>query len=83
VLDSTKLDKPKTSDLAKHVAKLGLSRALVIDGAEVNKNFGRAAANLRGIDVLPQQGINVYDILHCDTLVLTRGAVSHLEERLK
>ena len=83
VLDSTKLDKPKTSNLAKYVAKLGLSRALVIDGAEVNENFSRAAANLRCIDVLPQQGINVYDILLCDTLVLTRDAVSHLEERLK
>ena len=83
VLDSTKLDKPKTSDLAKHVAKLGLGRALIIDGAEVNENFSRAAANLRCIDVLPQQGINVYDILLCDTLVLTRDAVSHLEERLK
>jgi len=83
VLDSTKMSKPKTSDLAKHLAKLGLDKALVIDGAEVNENFGRAAANLRGIDVLPQQGINVYDILRCDTLVLTRDAVSHLEERLK
>jgi large subunit ribosomal protein L4 len=83
VLDSTKLDKPKTSDLAKHVSKLGLGRALIIDGAEVNENFGRAAANLRGIEVLPQQGINVYDILRCDTLVLTKDAVSHLEERLK
>ncbi len=83
VLDSTKLAKPKTSDLAKHLAKLGLDRVLVIDGAEVNENFGRAAANLQGIDVLPQQGINVYDILRCDTLVLTRDAVSHLEERLK
>ena len=83
VLDSTKLDKPKTSDLAKHVDKLGLGRALVIDGAEVSGNFGRAAANLRGIDVLPQQGINVYDILRCDTLVLTKDTVRHLEERLK
>jgi len=83
VLNSTKLDKPKTSDLAKYVSKLGLGRALIIDGAEGNENFGRAAANLRGIDVLPQQGINVYDILRCDTLVLTKDAVSHLEERLK
>ena len=83
VLDSTKLAKPKTSDLTKHLTKFGLGRALVIDGAEVNENFSRAAANLRGIDVLPHQGINVYDILRCDTLVLTRDAVSHLQERLK
>ena len=83
VLDSTKLAKPKTSDLIKHLTKFGLGRALVIDGVEVNENFSRAAANLRGIDVLPHQGINVYDILRCDTLVLTRDAVSHLQERLK
>ena len=83
VLDSTKLAKPKTSDLIKHLTKFGLGRALVIDGVEVNENFGRAAANLRGIDVLPHQGINVYDILRCDTLVLTRDAVSYLQERLK
>ncbi|HJO89355.1 MAG: 50S ribosomal protein L4 [Alphaproteobacteria bacterium] len=83
VLDSTKLAKPKTSDLIKHLTKFGLGRALVIDGVEVNENFSRAAANLRGIDVLPHQGINVYDILRCDTLVLTRDAVSYLQERLK
>ncbi len=83
VLDSTKLASPKTSDLTKHLTKFGLGRALVIDGVEVNENFSRAAANLRGIDVLPHQGINVYDILRCDTLVLTRDAVSYLQERLK
>jgi len=83
VLDSTKLAKPKTSDLIKHLTKFGLGRALVIDGVEVNENFSRAAANLRGIDVLPHQGINVYDILRCDTRVLTRDAVSYLQERLK
>ena len=83
VLDSTKLDKAKTKELAMRFKKLGWESALIIDGAEVNANFGRAARNLRNIDVLPQQGINVYDILRRDLLVLTRDAVSHLEERLK
>ena len=83
VLDSTKLAKPKTSDLIKHLTKFGLGRALVIDGVEVNENFSRAAANLRGIDVLPHQGINVYDILRRDVLVLTKDAVAQLSERLK
>jgi len=83
VLDSTKLDKPKTKELATRLEKLGWNSALIIDGAEVNVNFGRAARNLPNVDVLPQQGINVYDILRRDLLVLTKDAVSHLEERLK
>ena len=63
--------------------KLGWSSALIIDGPEVDATFARAARNLPGIDVLPQQGANVYDILRHDTLVLTRDAVKHLEARLK
>jgi len=83
VLDAAKLPNPKTADLAKAVAKLGWTSALVIDGPEVDANFRRAAANLPQIDVLPEQGANVYDIVRCDTLVLTRDAVKHLEARLK
>jgi large subunit ribosomal protein L4 len=83
VLDSTKLDKPKTKELATRFKKLGWDSALIIDGAEVNENFGRAARNLKNIDVLPQEGINVYDMLRRDILVLTKDALSHIEERLK
>ncbi len=56
---------------------------LIIGGAELDENFARAARNLPEVDVLPQQGANVYDILRRDTLVLTRDAVQHLEARLK
>jgi large subunit ribosomal protein L4 len=56
---------------------------LIIDGAAVDTNFARAARNLPHVDVLPQQGANVYDILRRDTLVLTKDAVKHLEERLQ
>ena len=56
---------------------------LVIDGAEVNANFARAARNIDGIDVLPSVGANVYDILRRDTLVLTKAGVEALEARLK
>jgi len=83
VIDGTKLDKPKTADLAKRFATLGLSSVLIIDGAAVDVNFARAARNLPGVDVLPQQGANVYDILRRDILVLTKDAVQHLEARLK
>ena len=83
VLDNIKLTEAKTKKLAKRLGKLGWALALVIDGPEADVNFVRAARNIPGIDVLPQQGANVYDILRRDVLVLTRAAVEHLEARLK
>ena len=82
VLDAAKTDDHKTAALAERIAALGWTSALIIDGPELDPNFARAAANLPNIDVLPQQGANVYDILRRETLVLTREAVTHLEERL-
>lgn len=73
----------KTGALAKQVKDLGWKRALIIDGAEVNADFARAAANIDGLDVLPSMGANVYDILKRDTLVLTKAGVEALQERLK
>ena len=73
----------KTQELAKKLQGLGLRSALIIDGAEVNKDFARIAANLPGVDVLPHQGINVYDILRHEHLVLTKAAIENLESRLK
>ena len=73
----------KTSSLAKQVKNLGWKRALIIDGAEVNENFIRAAENIDGLDVLQSMGANVYDILKRDTLVLTKAGVEALEARLK
>jgi len=83
VVDELKLGEAKTKTLAASLAKLGLTNALVIGGAEVDQNFSRAAANIPNIDVLPVQGINVYDILRRGTLVLSRAAVEAIEERFK
>jgi len=82
VVDAAKLAEGKTKELAKSFAQLGFHSALVIDGPAVDAEFARAARNLREIDVLPQQGANVYDILRRDVLVLTRAAVEQLEKRL-
>jgi large subunit ribosomal protein L4 len=82
VIDEAKLGEPKTKALVKNFEKLGLTTALIIDGAEVEKNFGLAARNLPGVDVLPVAGINVYDIMRRDKLVLTKAAVEALEARL-
>ena len=83
VLDSAKMKDAKTKGLAQRFAKLGWRSVLIIDGPEVDEGFARAARNLHNVDVLPQQGVNVYDIMRRDTLVLTRDAVQHLEARLK
>ena len=70
-------------DLTKKFRKLGLNNCLFIDGQEVDINFALASRNILGVDVLPTIGANVYDILRKDKLVLTKDAVSCLEERLK
>ena len=83
VIEDAKSKTPKTSDLSKQFTGMGWGRTLVIDGAEVDKNFALAARNIIGLDVLPTAGANVYDILRRDTLVLTKDAVEKLVERLK
>ena len=72
----------KTSALVRSFGTMGLANALMVGGAQVDENFGRAARNIPNIDVLPVQGINVYDILRRDKLVLSREAVDALQERL-
>ncbi len=83
VLDEATLKEPKTKGLKDAFAKLGLDNALIIDGAEIENNFKLAARNIVNVDVLPVQGINVYDILRRGKLVLTKAAVEALEERFK
>ncbi len=83
VLDVAKSDDHKTKSMAAKLKKLGVSSALIIDGANLDLNFCRAVANIPLVDVLPEQGANVYDILRRDTLVLTKNAVEQLEARLK
>jgi large subunit ribosomal protein L4 len=83
VLESAAAETHKTKVLFGQLQALGLTSALIIDGANLNEQFTRAARNIPHIDVLPEQGANVYDILRKDVLVLTRNAVEQLEARLK
>jgi len=83
VVDEATIKDGKTRTLVKQLDKLAWGNALVIDGAEVNENFARAASNIIGIDAIPSVGANVYDIMRRDTLVLTKDAVEKLVERLK
>ena len=83
VIDDVKLADGKTKGLVERFEKMGLSSALIIGGAEVDVNFARAARNIPQIDVLPIQGINVYDILRREKLVLTRAAIDALEARFQ
>ena len=83
VLESAQVKSPKTGELAKSLGALGWTSVLLIDGARVDDNFARAVRNIPCIDVMPQQGANVYDILRREMLVLTKDAVAALEARLK
>jgi len=83
VLEAAAVSEPKTKALKERFGKLGLTNALIVDGAAVDGNFGLAARNIPNVDVLPVQGINVYDILRRDKLVLTKAAVDALEARFK
>ncbi len=83
VLDKAAIDGGKTKLLRTNLAKLELTNALFIDGADLEIGFARAARNIPNIDVLPVQGINVYDILRRRKLVLTKAAVEALEARFK
>ena len=83
VIDAAKLDEAKTKALRARFDALGWESVLIIDGTTLDEGFARAARNLPRVDVLPQQGANVYDILRRDTLVLTRDGVQQLEARLK
>lgn len=83
IIENTAIKEAKTKALGQQFEKLGFASALIIDGAELNEGFRNAARNLPNIDVLPIQGINVYDILRRQTLVLTKAAVDALEARFK
>jgi large subunit ribosomal protein L4 len=81
VLDEAKAKKVKTADLAKRFDKMGLGDALIVDG-EFDKNFQMSARNLARIGLLPAAGLNVYDVMRSDKLVLTTAALKLIEERL-
>lgn len=82
ILDEAKTKSPKTKDMAKSLETLGLTSALFID-AVADDNFALSIRNIPNVDILPQTGINVYDILRRDTLVLTKDALAQIEARLK
>ena len=82
IIDDLAVKEAKTKALIDALAKLGLSNALVIGGAELDVNFRRAASNIPNIDVLPVAGLNVYDILKYEHLVCTKDAVGKIQERL-
>lgn len=81
VLEAATLDGAKTAALRASLAKIGVKNALVIAGPEVDASFGLAARNIPNLDVLPNAGLNVYDVLRRDTLVLTKAAVDGVVAR--
>ena len=82
ILSEAKLSKPKTSLLVKNLQKMAVDSALFIDASEFDKNFELATMNIPNIDILPVQGINVYDMLKRDKLFITKAALKEIESRL-
>ena len=83
VIDNLNIENSKTKVLAKILSQLSWRRALVIDDYDNNDNFVKASQNIKNVDILPSHGINVYDILRKDTLVLTVKALEKIKERFK
>ncbi len=83
VLDAATLDSPKTATLREQFGKLGWTNVLVIAGASVDNNFGLAARNIPNVDVLPNAGLNVYDVMRRHTLVLTKEAIEAINTRFE
>ena len=80
VIEEAKAKEIKTTDLAKRFGKMGVANALIVDG-EFDKNFHLSARNMSHISLLPVSGINVYDIMRSEKLVLTKAALQSIEER--
>ena len=83
IVDSVSLKDAKTAALRDQLGKIGVTHALVIAGAEVDNNFKLAARNIPNVDVLPNAGLNVYDVLRRQTLVLTKDAVEAIQARFQ
>ena len=83
IIDDAAMKAPKTAELRKQLAGLGITNGLIVGGSSLDENFAKAASNIPNLDVLPSQGANVYDILRRHTLVLTKQAVQDLEARFK
>jgi large subunit ribosomal protein L4 len=81
ILDSLKCD-GKTSSLKKNFDKLGVDNALIISGEKVDENFIKASSNIKNLDILSYQGLNVYDIIKKDNLIIVDDALKLIEERL-
>ena len=81
VIDEAKAGAVKTRDLAQRFGKLGVEKALIVDG-EFENNFALSARNINHVLLLPAKGLNVYDVMRSDKLVLTKAAVQAIEERL-
>ncbi len=81
ILDGSKCD-GKTSSLKKKLDKMGLGKTLVISGTKIETNFVKAANNIKNLDLLPYVGINVYDIVNKENLIIIDDALKFVEERL-
>jgi large subunit ribosomal protein L4 len=81
VLDDFELPQIKTKDFVAAVQSLKAENALIVT-VDANHNLELSSRNVPGVKVLRCEGLNVYDILKYDTLVLLQDAIKGIEGRL-
>ncbi len=79
VLEDLTFEAPKTKEAVKMLNAFEAKKTLIIT-AEVNENVYKSARNIEGVTVMPVNNINVYDLLNCKTLMITKEAVNKIEE---
>ncbi|EGT3615366.1 50S ribosomal protein L4 [Clostridium perfringens] len=79
VLENLTFEAPKTKEAVKMLNAFEAKKTLIIT-AEVNENVYKSARNIEGVTVMPVNNINVYDLLNCKTLIITKEAVNKIEE---
>jgi large subunit ribosomal protein L4 len=80
VLDDLKMEQPKTREMVKVLGNLKADRKALVVSSEYDENVALSARNIPGVKFVQAEGLNVYDILNHDKLILTRDAVARVEE---
>jgi len=80
VLDDLKMEQPKTREMVKVLGNLKVDRKALVVSSTYDENVALSSRNIPGVKFVQAEGLNVYDILNHDKLILTRDAVARVEE---
>lgn len=83
VVEAIEFAQPKTKDVVKMLGDFNAadSKALIITGESL-ENVEKSSRNIRGVKAIASNGVNVYDLLYHDKVLITKDAVNRIEEVL-